>query len=92
VRSRMSFSGRPRAVPGRCCPRSFCFDGGDRGRDVEDLGGLGKADDVVLQCLAVDRLNTESHLRLLVDEDELAVLWGQNLKLVGHLKFSFLLG
>ena len=49
------------------------LDRGDRGRDVEDLGGLGKADDIVLQYLAVDRLDAERHLRLLVDEDELAV-------------------
>ena len=51
--------------------------GRDCGRDLEDFGGLGQPDDVVLQDLSVDGLDAEGHLRLLVDEDDLAVLGGQ---------------
>ncbi|MNL32700.1 hypothetical protein D3C87_1545700 [compost metagenome] len=60
---------------------------GNRGWHVENLGSLGQANDVVLQGLAVDRLNAECHLRLLVDEDELAVGGGKNFKL-GHVNSS----
>lgn len=57
-------------------------------RDTEgDLLFHHSARDVVLQNLSVERLNAERHLRLLVDEDDLAVLWGQNLELVGHRVF-----
>lgn len=42
------------------------------------LAALGQAHDVVLQHLTVDGLHAESHLGLLVDEDDLAVLGSQN--------------
>ncbi len=41
---------------------------------LKTLLALAEAHDVVFQGLAVDRLDTEGHLRLLVDEDDLAVL------------------
>jgi len=61
------------------------LDRGDVGRDVEHLGRLGEADDVVFERLPVDRLDAESHLRLLVDKQELGVLRRQDFELrVGH--------
>jgi hypothetical protein len=54
------------------------LDGGDDGWNVEHLGGLGQANGIVLQHLAVHGLHTESHLRLLVDEDQLAVIGSQD--------------
>ncbi|HBD37540.1 MAG TPA: hypothetical protein DC084_28555, partial [Cupriavidus sp.] len=42
----------------------LAFHGADGGRDIEDLGGLGKADHIVLQRLTIDGLNAERHLRL----------------------------
>src|SRR3546814_482030 len=60
------------------------LDRGDGGGDIERLGGLGQADHVVLQDLAVDRLHAEGHLRLLVDEDDLAVLRSQDFKILRH--------
>ncbi|MNE41821.1 hypothetical protein D3C80_1359170 [compost metagenome] len=60
------------------------LDGGDGRRHVEHLGGLGQRHDVVLQHLAVDRLHAEGHLRLLVDEDQLAVLRGEHFEVLGH--------
>jgi len=36
----------------------------------QDLRRLGQAHGVVLQGLAVDRLHTEGHLRLVVDQDQ----------------------
>ncbi|MCY1367901.1 hypothetical protein D9M68_756190 [compost metagenome] len=62
----------------------LCFDGGDGRWNVEDLCRLGETDDVVLQHLPIDRLNAEGHLRLLVDEDQLAVLGGQDFEFAGH--------
>ena len=59
------------------------FDGGDGGWDVEGLGSLCQADDVVLENLPVDRLHAEGHLRLLVDEDDLAVLRSEDFEM-GH--------
>ncbi len=56
----------------------------DRRRHREDLGCLGQRDDIILQHLAVDRLHAEGHLRLLVDEDQLAVLGGQDFEFAGH--------
>ena len=60
------------------------LDRGDGRRDVEHLGRLGERHDVVLERLAVDRLHAERHLRLLVDEDQLAVLRGEELEVVAH--------
>src|SRR5690606_36507473 len=57
---------------------AFGLDRGDDGRNVEDLGSLVQTHGVVLQGLPVDALDAESHLRLLVDEDQLAVLRGQD--------------
>jgi len=54
------------------------FHRGDGGGNVEGARGLGQAHHVVLQRLAVDRLHAECHLGLLVDEDDLAVLGGQD--------------
>ena len=63
----------------------FGFDRRDGGRDVEDLGRLGEPDDIVLHRLAVHRLHAKSHLRLVVDDDELTVLGRQYFELrVAH--------
>jgi hypothetical protein len=53
---------------------------GDRGRNAKDLGRLGQAHDIILEHLAIDRLDTEGHLRLLIDEDQLAVVRSQHFK------------
>src|SRR5690606_16107602 len=53
------------------------FDRGDDGGDREDPGRLGQPDHVVLECLPIDALHPKGHLRLLVNEDELAILWRQ---------------
>jgi hypothetical protein len=61
------------------------LDRGDGGRDLEHLRCLGESDDVVLQRLAVDGLHAERHLRLVVDEDDLRVLWCKDFELrIGH--------
>src|SRR6266568_3101014 len=57
------------------------LDRGDNGRDFEHLRCLGEGDDVVLQRLAVDGLHAERHLRLVVDEDDLRVLWCEDFEL-----------
>src|SRR3546814_8183991 len=55
------------------------------GGDAEHLGGFGQRHGVVLQNLAVDRLHAEGHLRLVIDEDDLAIGWRQKLELfIGH--------
>ena len=61
------------------------LDRGDAGRNVEKLSRLGEGDDVVLQRLPVDRLHPESHLRLVINENELAVVWCQKIRSGGHL-------
>ena len=63
---------------------AFGLDRGDGGRDVEHLRGLGQRDHVVLQRLPVDRLHPERHLRLLVDEQDLAVVRGEEVEEVGR--------
>ena len=68
----------------RVAREALGLDRGDRRRHAEDLGGLGERDDVVLQRLPVDRLHAERHLRLLVDDDQLAVLRGEQFEIVGH--------
>ena len=60
------------------------LDGGDDRGDVEHLGRLGEGHGIVLQRLTVDGLNTEGHLRLVVDEDHLAVLGGKDFEFSGH--------
>src|SRR5262249_48099551 len=53
--------------------------------NVEHLRSLGEADDVVLECLPIDGLHAERHLRLLIDEEDLRVLRGENFELrIGH--------
>lgn len=64
---------------------------GDRRRDLEGACRLGETHNIVLQNLPVNRLDTERHLRLLIDKDELAVLRGQNVKLAGHFGVPFAL-
>ncbi|MNX96339.1 hypothetical protein D3C86_1286510 [compost metagenome] len=54
---------------------AFGFDRGVDSRYVEDLRRLGQAHGVVLQGLAVDGLHAESHLRLVVDQDQGGVGW-----------------
>ena len=51
--------------------KAFCLDGSNGRRDTEHFRCLGQANDIVLQSLAVNRLNAEGHLWLLVDEDQL---------------------
>jgi hypothetical protein len=63
---------------------AFGLNRGDGGRHLEHLRRLGEGNHVVLQNLAVDRLNAERHLRLLVDEEELGVLWSEQFKIVRH--------
>jgi hypothetical protein len=41
---------------------------------------LRETDDIVFQHLAIDRLDAEHHLRLLIDENDLAVRWRQHFK------------
>ncbi len=48
---------------------------------LKTLAALARRNDVVLQRLAVDRLDAEGHLRLVIDDDELAVLRGQDFEL-----------
>jgi len=69
----------------------FGLDRGDGGRYLEGLGGFSEADDVVLQGLAVDGLDAEGHLRLLIDEDKLAVLGCEDFKISGHWSFSLVM-
>src|SRR3546814_19454452 len=47
------------------------------GGDAEHLGGFGQRHGVVLQNLAVDRLHAAGPLRLVIDEDDLALGWRQ---------------
>ncbi|MNE84868.1 hypothetical protein D3C80_1818100 [compost metagenome] len=54
------------------------FDRGEDGRHIEDLGCFGQTYGVVLQRLPVNALYAKSHLRLLIDEDQLAVERGQD--------------
>jgi hypothetical protein len=62
------------------------LDRGDGGRDLEHLRCLGEGDDVVLQRLAVDGLDAERHLRLMIDKDDLRVLRRKDFELrIGHL-------
>lgn len=64
---------------------AFGFDGGNDGRDIEDFRRLRQRNGVVFQHLAVNRLHAKGHLRLLVDENNLAVMWREDFKLsVGH--------
>jgi hypothetical protein len=56
--------------------KDFGIDRSCDGRHVEDLCDLGQTHGIVLQGLPVDVLHTEG-LRLLVDEDQLAVVLGQ---------------
>jgi hypothetical protein len=81
VRSRISFSGKTASssgigVAGEAEPVSTVVIVVGM---LKILAAFGEADDIVLQCLAVDRLHAEGHLRLLVDEDDLAVLPGSGL-------------
>ncbi|MNN23432.1 hypothetical protein D3C81_1368300 [compost metagenome] len=64
---------------------AFRLHRGDDGGDVEHLGGLGQAHGIVFQRLAVHRLHAERHLRLLVDEDDLAIVGGKDFQFrIGH--------
>ena len=64
---------------------AFRFDGRDDGGDVEHLGGLGQAHSIVFQRLPVRRLHAERHLRLLVDENDLAIVGGKDFQFrIGH--------
>src|SRR5690554_5882000 len=65
------------------------LDRGDGRRHAEGFGRFGQADDIVLQHLTVNRLNVESHLRLLIDKNKLAVLRGEQFKFAGHVKSLF---
>jgi hypothetical protein len=53
----------------------------DRGGDVEYLCRFCQRDNIVLQYLAVNRLDAECHLRLLIDENDLTVGGRQYFKL-----------
>src|SRR5690606_35934283 len=56
---------------------TLSLDRGDNGRNRENPGGLRQAYDVVLQRLPVYALHAERHLRLLINEYELAVVRSQ---------------
>src|SRR5262249_55483700 len=65
--------------------KAFGLDRGEGRRDLENLGGLGETDDVVLERLAIDRLHPKCHLRLVIDEDDLRVLRCKDFELrIGH--------
>src|SRR5207253_8432134 len=50
------------------------FDGGENRWHVEQFSGLGQRNVVVLQLLAVDRLHAKGHLRLVVNQDQSAIV------------------
>ena len=54
--------------------KTFGLNGGQDGRDMENLRCLGEQHHVIEQSLAVDVGNAKGHLRLKIDKDDGAVL------------------
>ena len=63
---------------------ALSFDRSDGGRDIEELRRLGQGDHIVLENLTVNRLHAEGHLRLLIDDDQLAVVGRQRREFCIH--------
>jgi hypothetical protein len=68
--------------------KALCFDGGNGRWDVENLRSLRQSNRIIFKHLAVNRLNAESHLRLMINEDDLTILGGQQFQLFGHYVLS----
>src|SRR5271168_159280 len=50
--------------------KGLAFDGAQNERNVEDFGGLGKADDIVDQRLPINTGHAEQHLWLVIDQGD----------------------
>jgi Flp pilus assembly protein CpaB len=74
LNTKITGSGQRATLSARVSRKRFGFDSRDDGRNIEGPRCLGEGHHVILQGLAVDGLDAESHLRLLIDNDELAVL------------------
>src|SRR5438093_2334424 len=72
-------------------PHAAARRGGDDDRELQQLGGFGEANDVVLQLASGDVANARHEADLVVDEDERCVLGRQRLISTISIRHHFLL-